>query len=59
MPVYMRSEANILQLLCKLSLKTLPLPSFHKTMGVVTCCELETGLLLPGHIQHSEKSKKQ
>jgi len=28
-------------------------------MGVVTCCEIETGLLLPGYIQNSEKKIKQ
>jgi hypothetical protein len=35
--------------------RTLPLPSFHKTAGVVTCCEIETGLLLPGFIQNVKK----
>jgi hypothetical protein len=36
-------------------IQALPLPSFHKTAGVVICCGLETGLLLPNHIQKVKK----
>jgi large subunit ribosomal protein L34 len=36
--------------------KPLPLPSFHKTTGVVTCCKTGTGLLLTGYFKKSEKN---